>query len=311
MNSVLDLPRVLLVDDEPAVLDGLRRQLHGLPFALYTANSGTEGLARLQEDGPFAVVVSDMRMPGMDGAAFLAEVRRLAPDTERILLTGHADAEAAIAAVNEGQIFRYLVKPCDRETLESALREAIDRYDRTLATRAMLAKNEYLQMLSMEDPLLGIGNRRALERDLEYMHSIARRYDHPYSVCYFDIDGYLAYVQEHGRRAGERLLELLAGHIAFGVREADRLYRDETDRLVLLLVETAPEQAQILAERLAEGWREDGGDGAPRPSFSAGIGGFRGAQDERNWTAVLTQALASLRAAKVQGKGRTVFLETP
>ena len=94
--------KILFVDDEALALAGYERALHR-DFFLSTASGGTQGLATIETNGPFAVVISDMRMPGMDGAEFLAQVRQKAPDTVRMLLTGHADLNAAISAVNEGQ----------------------------------------------------------------------------------------------------------------------------------------------------------------------------------------------------------------
>jgi DNA-binding NtrC family response regulator len=95
----------LFVDDEIPILEGYRRILHR-EFDVCGANSGEDGLEVLRTTGPFAVVISDMRMPGMNGAEFLAKVRERAPDTARMLLTGYADLEAAIDAVNKGNIFR-------------------------------------------------------------------------------------------------------------------------------------------------------------------------------------------------------------
>jgi DNA-binding NtrC family response regulator len=103
-----------------------------------TATSGKAGLERLSSDGPFAVVVSDMRMPEMNGAAFLAQVRERAPDTVRVLLTGQADLDSAIAAVNEGQIFRFLTKPCAPEMLISSLRAAEEQHRLITAERVLL-----------------------------------------------------------------------------------------------------------------------------------------------------------------------------
>src|SRR5208282_5972980 len=97
--------RVLFVDDEPQVLEGIQRSLRK-QVAIHTATSGAEGLRLLSEMGPFAVVVSDMRMPIMSGAQFLARVREQTPDTVRMILSGHADLAATIAAVNEGHIYR-------------------------------------------------------------------------------------------------------------------------------------------------------------------------------------------------------------
>src|SRR5580698_10294919 len=95
--------KILLVDDEPAVLAGYERSLRR-EFEVDTANGGELGLKAMRERGPYATVISDMRMPGMSGAQFLAQARQLAPDSTRMLLTGYTDLSAAIVAVNEGHI---------------------------------------------------------------------------------------------------------------------------------------------------------------------------------------------------------------
>jgi response regulator RpfG family c-di-GMP phosphodiesterase len=115
---------ILLVDDEQAILDGLRRQLRK-KFTVHTAAGGAEALALLESE-PVTVVVSDMRMPQMNGATFLSKVRTLYPDVVRILLTGQADTQAAITAVNEGQIYRFLTKPCPPEVLVEEIASAVE-----------------------------------------------------------------------------------------------------------------------------------------------------------------------------------------
>jgi len=137
MDSALPRSRILCVDDEPRVLAALSRQLHQL-FTLVTAESGAEGLTRLAAEEPFAVVVSDMRMPLMDGAAFLAAVRQHYPDTVRILLTGQADLNDAATAVNKGGIFRFLQKPCPPEDLLAALRDGVRQFELVNAERVLL-----------------------------------------------------------------------------------------------------------------------------------------------------------------------------
>ncbi|MFZ1013584.1 MAG: response regulator [Terracidiphilus sp.] len=112
--------KILFVDDEPAVLDGYRRIL-GRDLPIETAVGGALGLTAIAESGPFAVVVSDMRMPQMDGAQFLARVRDIAPDTVRMALTGQTDIDTAMAAVNEGRIFRFMTKPVSKENLLKAV----------------------------------------------------------------------------------------------------------------------------------------------------------------------------------------------
>src|SRR5262245_28427095 len=101
--------RILCVDDEPNVLAGYQRQLRK-HYDIEIAQGGEQGLAAIQEKGPYAVIVSDMRMPGMNGAQFLARAKELAPHSVRMLLTGYSDQKAAISAVNDGHIFRFLTK---------------------------------------------------------------------------------------------------------------------------------------------------------------------------------------------------------
>jgi CheY-like chemotaxis protein len=134
---VSNLAKVLCVDDEPQVLNGLALQLRRR-YAVTTAEGGNVGLKKLQVDGPFAVVLSDMRMPGMDGAAFLSEVRKRAPDTVRMLLTGQTDMKNAIDAVNKGQIFRFLTKPCPQGVLHQSLDSAVEQHRLVTAEKELL-----------------------------------------------------------------------------------------------------------------------------------------------------------------------------
>src|SRR6202012_36514 len=103
MTTTNNRPKVLFVDDEINVLRGIARTLHA-GYEVHTASGGEEALPKLASAGPFAAVVSDMRMPGMDGAAFLQRAFAQAPDTVRLLLTGQSDMDAAISAINDGRI---------------------------------------------------------------------------------------------------------------------------------------------------------------------------------------------------------------
>lgn len=131
------LPSVLCVDDEPRVVDGLALHLRR-DYQVLTAHGGQSALQLLKEKGPPAVIVSDMRMPGMNGAVLLKHVKNLYPDTARILLTGEPGRDAAIAAVNEGQIFRFLTKPCPPDQLRSAIDAAVNHHRLLRAERELL-----------------------------------------------------------------------------------------------------------------------------------------------------------------------------
>jgi len=129
--------KILLVDDDPHILSSYHRVLHN-KYALVTAESARDGIMAVSKEGPFAVVISDFRMPEMDGVHFLAVVRKISPDTVRIMLSGQADMDAAIGAVNEGNIFRFLNKPCPVETLMTNINAAIEQYELLMAERELL-----------------------------------------------------------------------------------------------------------------------------------------------------------------------------
>ena len=121
--------KILFVDDEKNVLDSFKRQFRN-KLNLETSLGGSDGLERIVASGPFAVVVSDLNMEGMDGFTFLEKVRKATPDTVCIMLTGHADLDAALEAVNTGEIFRFLTKPCPPDVLQQTIKEAIEQYDK-------------------------------------------------------------------------------------------------------------------------------------------------------------------------------------
>jgi CheY-like chemotaxis protein len=170
----MSVVRILFIDDEPNVLDSARRQFRK-DFEVHTATSGPAGLALLASDGPFAVVVSDMRMPGMNGAEFLAAARRVAPDTVRMILSGQSDLDAAIAAVNDGHIFRFLTKPCPADTLRSALEAGLAQYRLVRAEQELLGKTLQGVVETLTD-ILGITNPMARQRTVrvrQYATAIA------------------------------------------------------------------------------------------------------------------------------------------
>jgi len=131
------MEKILIVDDEKNLLAGLERQLRGA-FNIVTAESGALGLKVLREEGPFAVIVSDMQMPEMNGIQFLVKASEICPDAVRMMLTGNADLETAMHAVNEGNIFRFLVKPCQKATMERALADGIKQYRLVMAEHDLL-----------------------------------------------------------------------------------------------------------------------------------------------------------------------------
>ena len=146
------MEKILLVDDELNVLEGYTR-LFRKHFQIHTAESGTLGLESITAQGPFPVVVSDCRMPMMDGIQFLKRIRNVAPDTVRIMLTGNNDLDTAMEAVNQGEIFRFLTKPCPPETFRMAIEAGIHQYELIRAEKELLEQTLTGSLEALSDVL--------------------------------------------------------------------------------------------------------------------------------------------------------------
>src|SRR4030042_6948350 len=129
--------KVLFVDDDPNILAAYQRQLRR-QYEIDTALAGDRGLDAGAKTGPYAVIGSDLKMPGMNGIQFLSQAREMAPDSVRMMLTGFAELQTAIDAVNEGNIFRFLTKPCPPDILSRALDMGIEQYRLITAERELL-----------------------------------------------------------------------------------------------------------------------------------------------------------------------------
>ena len=156
-------PCVLCVDDEPYILEGMQLNLRR-HYRVTIANGGREALKLIDRaTEPFAIIISDMRMPEMDGATFLAMSKKTSPNSTRILLTGHADLQAAIKAVNEGGIFAYLSKPCPANELLATFEQAYEQYQLISAERETIEETLWASV-NMLTEVLGLVNDQAFGR---------------------------------------------------------------------------------------------------------------------------------------------------
>lgn len=231
--------KILLVDDEPRILAGLRRRLSDR-FNLLGAETSAEAMKLLEEHNDIAVVVADMRMPDVDGIELLREMRLHWPEVRRIMLTANTDQSTAVAAANQGKVFRFFCKPCDTDQLAAALQDAIEEYrlsTRDKAERQTLevkaeagerARKAFLSTMSHEllTPLNHVlGFSQILEEKW-------RKKGEPEALEYLD----------HIRESGETLLRLV-----HRILEIARLSSENGQRTRTLL-ETAP----IIREEIAK-----------------------------------------------------------
>jgi CheY-like chemotaxis protein len=229
--------RVLFVDDEQALLNGIQRRL-GIEYDIVVANGGEAGLSAMEMQGPFAVIVTDMRMPKMDGIEFIRAARAKAPDSVYIMLTGNQDQTTAIQALNEGHVFRFLTKPCQSADLKSTIDAGLHQYQLVTSEKELLHKTfvgaisvltDVLELAQpsvfgraerMQEIVIGLEQGLALESQWEY--KLAAR---------LNLLGF-ALLPEHDRvrfematLAGAELLTAIRSAAATGRRIIERIPR--------------------------------------------------------------------------------------
>ncbi len=155
---------VLIVDDDPNVLEGFRRGLQG--FSLETAGNGRDALT-LVNNREYAVIVSDLSMPMMDGLTFLERTREVSPYSTRVVVTGDADLEKALDAVNRGNVFQFLQKPCSSDMLAQTIRAGVEQFNLVSDKMKLESENRVLKArLTKAEELAG-----QLQRQLQQQRS--------------------------------------------------------------------------------------------------------------------------------------------
>ena len=151
----MEKSKLLLVDDEPNLTSALVRSLDRTQFQIFTADSAQQGLMILAGND-IDVVVSDERMPGMTGSQFLSEVRKQWPNTIRMILSGQADLEAAVRAINEGEVYRFLLKPCHPKELQLTILQGLQHKKLVEQSRKLLHEHQknvnLLEALEKDNP---------------------------------------------------------------------------------------------------------------------------------------------------------------
>lgn len=196
--------RILCVDDEKNVLRSLERMFIDDDYEVITAQSGAEGLEKLNDEGPTQIVISDFRMPGMNGVEFLKEVRLRWPKTVRIVLSGYADSSAIVSAINEGEVYKFIPKPWNDDELRVAIVNAMERFrleEKNLELATALQKsNEELQHLNQNLEELVAIRTEELSSKVSVLERVQRVLDMlPFAVLSLDSDGTILVSNKSGR----------------------------------------------------------------------------------------------------------------
>jgi diguanylate cyclase (GGDEF)-like protein len=252
--------RVLVVDDDASIRGVVAEVLRDDGHTVVEAGSGDEALAQCGTDG-FDLVLTDIRMPGMDGISLLERLRTRYPSAHVVIMTSHASLDTAIGALKRGA-YDYLSKPFESldiisEVAKRALHnvQLVRERESLIATlsrnnRELEKLNRFLRELSIRDGLTSLYNHRHLHEQLHLEVERARRYQRELSLVFIDVDHFKQYNDAHGHQNGDHLLRSIAEILRANVRETDVVARWGGEEFVIVAPETHPAEGVGLAEKL-------------------------------------------------------------
>lgn len=194
MSENAEQIKILCVDDERNVLRALERIFLDDDYEIVLAGSGDEGLKIMEESGPFQVVISDYRMPIMNGVEFLKGVYERWPETVRIVLSGYADASAIVAAINEGHIYRFIPKPWNDDELRVTIQNCLERYFLQKKNHELLDQLAGINQALEDKVQLRTEQLELRNRALEFSQRLLGNL--PVGVAGIDINGMIAYCND-------------------------------------------------------------------------------------------------------------------
>jgi diguanylate cyclase (GGDEF)-like protein len=233
------------VDDEEVVCRFLKRVLDGERSDVEVCHGGPEAIARLEEDS-FDLVITDLKMPGVDGIGVLSKAKELDPLCEVIIVTAYASVESAVEVMKLGA-YDYISKPFNVDRIRLVVDKALEK--RRLLQAA--GERDFYKRLSQLDGLTEVYNRRAFEELLAAEISRSDRFRRPLSLLMVDLD-YLKVINDRlGHQAGDRVLKEVAWTLKASVRNCDAVARYGGDEFAIILVETGKTDAMTTANRLS------------------------------------------------------------
>ncbi len=331
------LPRILLIDDEPENLRALERGLRN-DFELKSFENGNDAMGYLAANlkSEISVVVSDYRMPDMNGVELLQKVGELDPLISKVMLTAYTEADQLLEAINRAQVFRYLQKPWNPDELLTTLKQAAERSQLKRQNAALVAEltqknaelaklntnlesevqrrtqelkalNEKLSQQALTDSLTKVPNRRAFFQRLSEEIDRSKRYRHSISVALFDVDHFKKFNDMEGHLYGDQALKTIAQTLSTQVRKTDMIARYGGEEFILMMPETGPDGGFEKCQRLRAAIEALTLQGKQQEAFltvSIGLACFpeHGASPEN----LVEAADNALYQAKEQGRNRVV-----
>ena len=295
------LPKILCVDDEDSILHSLERLLKN-QFQVFTADRAAAGLTVLRDHPDCAVVLSDYRMPGMNGVDFLRQVRVMYPQTSRAILSGQIDLQQVSDALNASDIHKFFLKPWENDYLLIQMIEAVQMH-RTLLEKA------HFEHLSITDPITQLTNHRFFQDELRRQIEFAKGPQQSVGLVMLDVDHFKAFNDRFGHPEGDRLLFAVATTLKNQVGEMGMASRYGGEEFTLILPNTDAAGALAAAEKVRGHFENTPFAGrsssAAYITVSAGVACFP--EQGHEASELIENADRALYQAKRQGRNQVVL----
>jgi diguanylate cyclase (GGDEF)-like protein len=292
---------ILIIEDEEDILALLSSLLENEGYKIITACNGREGLEKFQEHNP-DLILTDVKMPIMDGIEVLREVKTKESDTEVIILTGHSDEATAIDCLRLGA-YDYFCKPLeDIDVLLTAVERVLEKRNLELKNRALI---QQLEEMAIKDSLTGLYNYRHLQKCLDEEIERSRRYGHRFFILMIDADHFKDLNDIHGHLFGDNVLKKMGELISQELRSSDRLFRYGGEEFVVIMNEISKDDVTNAISRLMATIRnhtftfED-----QKAKITVSMGGAFFPEDADSKVNLIKKADQALHRAKESGKDR-------
>lgn len=312
--------RILVVDDEESLRTVVSEVLLEEGYEVITADSAEKAL-QLSAQKPFHLVITDIRMGGMDGIQLTAELKKINQDTQVVIMTSHASLDTVIKAMRLGA-YDYLIKPFDNlDLIPTVANRALEKLKLTLENRKLIQKlksqnqelaeaNERLQEMAVRDGLTGLFNHRYFREVLDNEIARCKRSGNAFSLMFFDVDHFKKYNDTYGHLEGDYLLTSLGRLLRQRMRASDTVARYGGEEFVVMLPETPKQRGVEVAEgvrRLIETQRFEHDDRTTMAPVTVSIGVAAFPEDGDDAQELIHNADTYLYTAKHQGRNRVCY----
>jgi diguanylate cyclase (GGDEF)-like protein len=300
------LPKLLILDDEPGTLDALERLLRR-HFRVFKTTHAVEALSLLENHADLAVILSDQRMPEVNGIDFLKTAKMKVPNAVRALLSGQINMEDLVIAINEGLMHRLLMKPWYNSYLQVQLQECVQQH-------RLLAERDSLQKLSITDPITQLTNHRYFQDQLRVEVERAKRHGREFSLMMLDLDHFKQFNDKWGHPFGDRVLNGVGSLLSAVVRNIDSVSRYGGEEFVIILPDTPLSSALEVADRLRKKvsdhvWNLDPTGNPVRISMSIGVATFP--HHGQTPSDLIENSDKAMYVAKSRGRNRVIAASRP